>query len=217
MILRVYAMYHRSRIVLWILLLVYIPAMTIQLVLTPILNNTSTHLFVSELEEFNVKLCVVSFSGGKDLHMYINIARTVVSVVLCFFAIAQFIGHSRVQHEVFGRWQANRYMKLLAQQSILYFIVNLIYNVVGLIESTSTMLVGPAHIILVVFVAPYILGPRLIIGVREFHSRTVGEHIDSGFGWREQHFWMRHTRDVLTTERDGGLVEDVADDEAVFG
>jgi hypothetical protein len=45
LILRVYAMYGRSRRILAILLLIYIPAVTIQFVLTAIFDNPKTNLY----------------------------------------------------------------------------------------------------------------------------------------------------------------------------
>ncbi|KAF9225013.1 hypothetical protein BS17DRAFT_60662 [Gyrodon lividus] len=190
MILRVYAMYNRSRITVGLLLLVYVPATTIQLVSTAIINNPKTNLSVREGEVFDVKLCVVSHSDGTALLTYVNVSRTLMNVVLCFFVIARFIRHSLEMHKLLGKWQSNRYMKLLVQESIFYFVINLLYNTVGIIAGSSTTLSGTAQIIFAVpsEVAPFMLAPRFIISVRELHSRVTGEHIDSGFGLHSQCF-----------------------------
>ncbi|KAF9230112.1 hypothetical protein BU15DRAFT_69476 [Melanogaster broomeanus] len=50
LILRVYAMYNRSRIVLGILLSIYIPAMIILVITTALLDNPKTHLSVTDVE-----------------------------------------------------------------------------------------------------------------------------------------------------------------------
>jgi hypothetical protein len=63
-------------------------------------------------------------------------------------------------------------------------------------------------------VAPFLLAPRLIIGVREFYSQIVGEHIDTGFGLRSQCISTSHGIVFASPderEGDGCAVEDVAD------
>ncbi|KAF9231085.1 hypothetical protein BU15DRAFT_82843 [Melanogaster broomeanus] len=189
MLLRVYAMYNRSRIMLSILILVYIPATAIHLVLTGIVNNPNTHLSVTAMELINTKSCAFAYSDGTYLLTYINVSRTVISVVLCVLAVSQFLRHSWERRRALGRWQTNRYMKLLVQESILYFVVDVLYNVVALILGTSTLLtVGEQIFGGSSTVAPYILAPRLIISVREVHSKIIGEDMDGGFGLQSERF-----------------------------
>jgi len=189
MILRVYAMYHRSRIILGVLLLVYIPTTIIHLVLTGIANNPNTHLSVAAVEVFNTKSCAFAYSDATNLLMYINVSRTVISVVLCIFSVAKFWRHSLERHRTLGRWQVNRYMKLLVQGSILYFVADVLYNIVALMLGISMLRTVGAQIFGgTSSIAPYIIAPRLIISVREIHSRITGEDPDSGFGLASERF-----------------------------
>ncbi|KAF9230574.1 hypothetical protein BU15DRAFT_69079 [Melanogaster broomeanus] len=211
LILRVYAMYNRSRIVLGIILLVYIPTVAVQFALIVMFNNFKTHLSVTEVEEMNLKFCVTSYSDATELSIYIWIARAVNSAVLCLFAVAQFIRHALEMHKVLGKWQSNRYMRFLVQESILYFISDLLYNVLGIV-------LGPSKTVSRTAAAPYLLAPRLIISAREFHSHIVGDHIDNGFGFSSQGFSRSHGiiwASPEDREGDGGVVEEVASTEIV--
>ncbi|KAF9232306.1 hypothetical protein BU15DRAFT_81397 [Melanogaster broomeanus] len=215
-ILRVYAMYNRSRIVLGILLFVYIPTTISILVLFGIINNPKTHfLSITDVEVVNMELCTSSYNGGTKLIISQRVLSTVVNGVLCSFAIVQCIRYSLEMHKVLGKWQSNRYMKLLVQESILYFVMILLINIIALIQTLAT-LSGTVQLMLVVLSSfpPYIVGPHLILSVREFHSRILGEHIDSGFGLHSQRFSTSRGIIFATPEEregHGEAVEEVAE------
>ncbi|KAF9232295.1 hypothetical protein BU15DRAFT_81386 [Melanogaster broomeanus] len=187
LMLRVYAMYNRSRIVLGILLFVYIPTKISSLVLLGIINNPKIHLSIADVEVVNMELCTWSYNGGTELIISLHVLSTVVNGVLCSFAVVQWIRYSLEMHKVLGKWQSNRYMKLLVQESILYFVMILLLNIMTLIQTLATLsaTVQLALDALSSF-PPYIVGPHLILSVREFHSRILGEHVDSGFGLHSQ-------------------------------
>ncbi|KIJ63566.1 hypothetical protein HYDPIDRAFT_40976 [Hydnomerulius pinastri MD-312] len=193
MVLRVYAMYHRSRAVLGVILAVYIPVGIVQIVYNAIYFNPRTHLSVTDSEVVDVKLCTMSVDMAPDLPIYLHVPQLVLSFLLCVLSAAQFIRHFLEMKRTVGQRKSNRYMKLLVQENVIYFIINLIDNVSGLIlvnsSGTITLPVITQQIVLAVFscIAPYVLAPRLIISVREFHSRVIGDHIDSGFGAQSQH------------------------------
>jgi hypothetical protein len=79
-------------------------------------------LSVTEVERMDVKFCATSYSGETDLAIYIWICGVVNSTVLCSFAVVQFVRHALGTRKVLGKWQPNRYMKFLVQESIFYFI-----------------------------------------------------------------------------------------------
>ncbi|KAF9233808.1 hypothetical protein BU15DRAFT_79731 [Melanogaster broomeanus] len=213
--LRVYAMYNRSRIVLGILLCVYIPTTISQLVLLGIINNPKTHLSIADVEVVNMELCTSSYNGGNELIISQRVLSTVVNGVLCSFAVVQCIRYSLEIHKVLGKWQSNRYMKLLVQESILYFVMILLLNIMTLIQSLAT-LSGTVQLVVEALSGfpPYIVGPHLILSVREFHSRILGEHIDSGFGLDSQRFSMSRGVIFMTPEEregHGDAVDEVAE------
>ncbi|KIJ64809.1 hypothetical protein HYDPIDRAFT_28171 [Hydnomerulius pinastri MD-312] len=195
MILRVYAMYNRSRLVLWGLLALYIPSVILFFVFDGIYYNPQTVLQVADVEIVDVSFCNAPSNIGPDLALYLSIPRLMLSVLLCVLAGVQFIRNSLEMHAALGKWRSKRYMNLLVRESILYFLVNLITNVVELIPGN---LPEVAEDLLGSFTEtiPFVLGPRLILGVREFHSHVVGEHIDSGFGLRSQRLSV-HADDIM--------------------
>ncbi|KAF9230575.1 hypothetical protein BU15DRAFT_83455 [Melanogaster broomeanus] len=213
--LRVYAMYNRSRTVLGILLFVYIPTMIFLLVLLGIINNPKTHVSITDVEVVNMELCASSYNVGTELIISMRVLSTVINGVLCSFAVVQFIRYSLEMHKVLGKWQSNRYMKLLVHESILYFVMVLLLNIMTLIQSLAT-LSGTVQVVLEALsgLPPYIVGPHLILSVREFHSRILGEHIDSGFGLDSQRFSTSRGVIFMTPEEregHGDAVDEVAE------
>ncbi|KAF9238907.1 hypothetical protein BU15DRAFT_74866 [Melanogaster broomeanus] len=173
-------MYNRSRILLGILIALYIPVVIVNLVL----NSMSSKLQVAiqEAPLGNEWICAPTGSAEPPSIVYLSYAlQILLDALLCVLSVVQFVRHSLEMHRVLGKWQWNRYMKLLAQESVMYFLVNLSFSVAGWFPGTVAYYAASAFIS-----TPFILVPRLIISVRELDSRVVGHHIDSGFGLGSQ-------------------------------
>ncbi|KAF9225021.1 hypothetical protein BS17DRAFT_60768 [Gyrodon lividus] len=181
MVLRVYAMYNRSRIILAILLAVYIPTIVLYLVTTGIVDDPKTSLTVSNPEVAGVKFCAATVTQKSTylFSLYVVIPRFILSILLCIAAVARFVRQSLQMHKAIKQWRSDRYMKLLVRESILYFFANLLYSVASFIENFQT-----AYIFLAMAscIFPYVLAPRFVISVRELYSHAVAEHVDTGFG-----------------------------------
>jgi hypothetical protein len=147
MILRVYAMYNRSRRILAILLVTYIPAVVLSIVFDCLhydLNNLylsgnvqvnhrlSAHstsplsptLFFQWLLRWRTsKFCVVAINDIAHIQLHIRpVARLVIGTLLCILAVAKFVRQSLEMHKALKQWRSDRYMKLFVRESILYFI-----------------------------------------------------------------------------------------------
>ncbi|KIJ07075.1 hypothetical protein PAXINDRAFT_103107 [Paxillus involutus ATCC 200175] len=179
MILRVYAMYRRSKILLAILLAIYIPTTVLCTVATIMYSHPNVTLTVTTTEAAVFNFCVATYDTTSLFGTYTVIPRLVLGVILCTLAVAKFVRESLDMHKAIKQWQPNRYLELLTRESVLYFIAYLVYNVASLIGN-----IGTAHIVLGVAASllPYILAPRFILSVREACSHTVWEDVDSGFG-----------------------------------
>ncbi|KIJ16532.1 hypothetical protein PAXINDRAFT_168617 [Paxillus involutus ATCC 200175] len=179
MILRIYAMYNRSKTILFFFLVIYIPTMALTIV--PLVYKMTRKLYLSvyAAEVVDVRFCVLSGVTINLLRTYILASRLILGALLCIFAVTKFVRQSLEMHKVIKQWRSNRYMELLVRESILYFIVNFFANLMLLKLSPATPL-GVLAITNCIF--PFVLAPRLVISMRELHSRAVGEHIDSGFG-----------------------------------
>ncbi|KAF8131228.1 hypothetical protein EV363DRAFT_1332136 [Boletus edulis] len=86
-------------------------------------------------------------------------------------------------------WQPNHYMRKLVKDGILYFVVNVLFQIVDLL--TVAGFPGSLDNIFIttflqafVSITFYIAIPRFIISIRELYDRDIhrGFHIDTGFG-----------------------------------
>ncbi|KIJ08288.1 hypothetical protein PAXINDRAFT_102632 [Paxillus involutus ATCC 200175] len=177
MILRIYAMYNRSRRILAILLVIYIP--TLVLSITSAAYSTAQKFYLSVLAVADVKICVMGINDIAHVVTYAIVARLVIGTLLCILAVAKFVRQSLEMHKALKQWRSDRYMKLFARESILYFIANLILNV-----ATYLSISGTLYIVLSIIscVFPYVLAARFVLSVRDLYSHAVGEHVDTGFG-----------------------------------
>jgi len=176
MILRVYAMYNRSRRILAILLVIYIP--TLVLSITSAAYSTGQKFYLSVLAVADVKICVMGINDIAHVVTYAIVALLVIGTLLCILAVAKFVRQSLEMHKALKQWRSDRYTKLFVRESLLYFIANLILNVVSYISNSGTPFIV-LGILSSVF--PFVLGPRFVLSVRELCSYAV-EHVDTGFG-----------------------------------
>ncbi|KAF9232814.1 hypothetical protein BU15DRAFT_67131 [Melanogaster broomeanus] len=107
MILRVYAMYNRSRMVLNILFVTYIPTIVL-LVYGTVEQNPKTNLSVTDPEVLDVSFCAVDYIDASSLVTYIFIPRFILGGFLCILALAQFVRQSLEMHRAIQRWRSNR-------------------------------------------------------------------------------------------------------------
>ncbi|KAF8126706.1 hypothetical protein EV363DRAFT_1173908, partial [Boletus edulis] len=81
------------------------------------------------------------------------------------------------------QWQPNRYMQKLVGDGILYFIVNVLYQIIGVLGAQNP--ITALFLIISLMVIFYTLIPRFIIGIRELYACDIRRgcfHIDTGFG-----------------------------------
>ncbi|KAF9237829.1 hypothetical protein BU15DRAFT_62852 [Melanogaster broomeanus] len=178
MLLRVYAMYHRSRTVLSILLAAYVPSVVV--------SSLANTIYKPQIEVsvlFGATTCTLSFNAPSNFSTYFLISYVIISAVLCGFAIVRLVRESLQMHRAIKKWRSNQYLELLVRENVLYFIAYLFAVIVPMVTGAD-VLQEIDSFLLYMFAAipPVVLPPRLIISVREFHSRVVGDHIDTGFG-----------------------------------
>ncbi|KAF9231086.1 hypothetical protein BU15DRAFT_82844 [Melanogaster broomeanus] len=181
MVLRMYAMYNQSKMVLVIVLVLYIPAVVALLICTGIYYKPNA---VVGDETFGV--CAVSLTSAPQITLYLNVTRIFLNITLCILAVARFIRHCLEMRKTLGQWRTNQYMKLLATESLLFFVVNFVSNVMSLSLAVSTP--GTTLILLVALsnFLPFTLPPRLIINMREFHMRRVMKSMSGAIVLRQQ-------------------------------
>ena len=147
MILRVYAMWNRSRIILCVLLLIYIPGVIMNFVVVGIYMNPVTYLSgefraksespgrfrtngspssaifhpVTVLRVLDFSFCYYSGDTAPYLAIYVTIPRQILGVVLFILPVTQALRESIHMYKATKHWQPNKYMALLARDGILDF------------------------------------------------------------------------------------------------
>ena len=148
MILRVYAMWNRSKGVLCLLLFIYVPQAVVTLLVVGI-YNTGTYL--SGMSQINVPCYsnltqisfhpfppfspvtmahVMDFSFCKPtwsnmvftVDVYAAIPRFILGATLLILAVTQTLKQSVTMYKATKQWQPNRYMERLMGDGILYFL-----------------------------------------------------------------------------------------------
>ncbi|KAF8553830.1 hypothetical protein OG21DRAFT_1177121 [Imleria badia] len=191
MILRVYAMWNRSKRILYILLFLYVPQELVSFIFTGVFDNPNTYLSVITIQVANFSACSHSVGNATltlSTHLCDGILRIILSITLFILAVTQTLKQSVGMYKATKQWQLNQYIKQLIGDGILYFLVYVVYtitvilpNVPG-ITSTNPVLLFMASLSLLTM--PPMM-PRFIISIRELYEcdlRRRRDGIDSGFG-----------------------------------
>ncbi|KAF8424401.1 hypothetical protein L210DRAFT_680165 [Boletus edulis BED1] len=188
MILRVYAMWNRSRMILYILLFIFVLQTIIIVVLDGSYDNPSTHFPVTVAQVLDFSFCKLSYiNTPSTLFVYRIAPRFVLSAALVIFAVSQTLKQSFEMYKATKQWQPNRYMQKLVGDGIIYFIVNVLYQVFGVLRPSNDIATIPLTILLLITF--YTLIPRFIIGIRELYACDIRRgrfHIDTGFGMQSR-------------------------------
>ncbi|KAI9574382.1 hypothetical protein HD554DRAFT_2165880 [Boletus coccyginus] len=182
MILRVYAMWNRSRIILYILLFFYVPQVVVSAVWEGIYNNPNGPLSVTVVQVLNFRYCSYT-PHGTPSSTYRAIPRYFLGTALLILAAIPTFRQSNEMYKLTKRWKTNRSMNLLLKEGAAYFVVNLFFNIVFEIELSSvdlTMFLDTLS-----YSLSCAIMPRFIISIRELYDRDLQNRwqgIDTGFG-----------------------------------
>ncbi|KAF8126722.1 hypothetical protein EV363DRAFT_1418649 [Boletus edulis] len=183
MILRVFAMWNQSRMILYILLTIYVPQIISTVVFYGIYENPDAHSSVRVVRVVDFSFCNTSFANFPRLvTVSIVVPRFVLATTLMILAVFQTLKQSVRMYKATKQWRPNRYMQQLVSDGIIYFVVNVFYHITGLLalvsNNDSLFLDAFSYIIF------YPLIPRFIISIRELYDRDIHGrlHIDTGFG-----------------------------------
>jgi len=189
MILRVYAMWNRSKRVLYILLFIYLPQVLLSFVGGGI---TNTYLSVTVVQVIDAAFCNISLINAPVQLLWCIIAlRLVLGVILLILAVTSNLKESVMMYKATKKWQPNHYMQLFVKDGVLYFVVNIIFNITTVWLQDAVTLSSTLQFVLVLlyYTALCPMMPRFIISVRELYDRDLRGHlqgIDTGFGVSSQ-------------------------------
>ncbi|KAF8446340.1 hypothetical protein L210DRAFT_2971433 [Boletus edulis BED1] len=189
MILRVYAMWNRSRTILSTLLFLLVTQTIVTVVLNGIYNNPNTHVSVTMGQVLDFSFCISSFINTPvTLPVYRAVPQLVLSAALVILAVSQTLKQSFEMYKATKQWQPNRYMQKLVRDGILYFFVNVLYQIDYVLAYTVLSNITVFFLSAFIYVAFYTLIPRFIISIRELYDHDIRGrfHIDTGFGLRSR-------------------------------
>ncbi|KAG9315344.1 hypothetical protein JVU11DRAFT_4487 [Chiua virens] len=184
MIIRVWAMYHRSKLILGILLVLYFIEVVANIACDAFNSVPKNSSLVANL------YCGISVAPPLEeiiLEQVAYASLIIFGATLCVLAVVQFVRQSFQMYRVTKQWQLNRYINALVKQGIVYFFAFLLLNVIALLYSWGKTPSNTAlyfFLSCVMYVPVYTLPPRFIISIRELHEQDVRGRggIDSGFG-----------------------------------
>lgn len=139
MIMRIYAMYGQSRLMLGVLLVLFVAVMTLQLVIGikyygPHSGLTSAYDFacqspadsggvVTQFHLLNTYFCLDALGPSPMFFIYACIPSAIFDALLVALATIRLVKHSIEMNEAIGRWRLNHCMKIIVRDSVLYFIL----------------------------------------------------------------------------------------------
>ncbi|KAF8549553.1 hypothetical protein OG21DRAFT_1525741 [Imleria badia] len=187
MILRVWVMYNRSRIILTTLLIMFSAEVVCTIVVAAMWSDPRI-TWLTTMHILDVTMCMVEFPLAVWTKAA-TILEIMISTTMCTLAIGRFITQSLQMYRVTKQWQLSRYMNLLVQQGIVYFLAVSLFSIMNAVNASKIALPGGWGMVLLLAlqsVPMYTLAPRFILGIREMYARDVqgrrGEGIDTGFG-----------------------------------
>ncbi|KAH0836814.1 hypothetical protein J3R83DRAFT_8579, partial [Lanmaoa asiatica] len=124
MILRVYAMWNRSKWILWVLLFIHVSQVIVSSLFAGIYYNPNTYISVTVDRFLDFSFCNISWNNVPALlNMYSEIPRFILGALLLLLAVIQTLQQSVEMYKATKQWQPNRYMQLLVRDGIIYFLV----------------------------------------------------------------------------------------------
>jgi len=188
MIWRVYAMWKQSKTVLCILLFIYVPQIFVTFIFDGIYEFPGRTLLVKvqQLPGFGA-FCTYPDAMFPYPVIYRAIPRFVLGTALLTLAIIPPVKQAVEMYRVTKQWRAKQStVKLLVREGAVYFIVNLLFNILGVIQPRSRVLTNVMYLLnAVCYSLACAIMPRFIINIRQFYDRDHRNQwrgIDSGFG-----------------------------------
>ncbi|KAF8452880.1 hypothetical protein L210DRAFT_3639323 [Boletus edulis BED1] len=209
MILRVYALYNRSRIILGGLLVLYVVEVVI-LVVSASIYSDPKYVKVTIIQLLGITVCNPVLNTN-TWNTATAVVQFVHGTVLSFLVVAKFVGDSLRTYQATRKWQFNRYISLLVRDGFFYFLVyvppspsffsrhselmrqhndistllNSLINLLGVLGTLPGGWGGPA-LVVVATVPLFTLTPRFVMNIRELYVRDAqgrwDRDIDTGFG-----------------------------------
>jgi len=187
MVLRVYALWKRSKIIVGVLLSFYTTRVILEVIGTSVFGNPYVDTTVVVTQVLDYSYCYPIDNVMGPYMQYWVIYPTIFHALLFILAVIPTLKQSIAAYKASKRWQHNRYMSLITKEGIFYLFLNMVRNIPQLIPE-DVNIPSPAWIViadLFLIVTAFPIIPRFVLNIRELYekdSRGGFEGIDSGFG-----------------------------------
>ncbi|KAH7927428.1 hypothetical protein BV22DRAFT_1127354 [Leucogyrophana mollusca] len=176
MALRVYAMYAQSRKILIFLAVSFLAQSVAILALNVAYGASLSARFMTEYIYSGIHVCIgdETVSQIEDaLALSIVYPEIFFDTLLLILALWCFARHSTESIQISGQWEVNRWIRILLQDSILYFVLDTAATLLN--GGYAFYLTGTYAIMVSTFkqIEPSLLAPRLVISIREYHRQVV--------------------------------------------
>jgi len=188
MILRIWAMYNRSRIILGILLTSYL-AEIVSSTMSSIIYSNPKNVVAIVNQILDLSFCSLDhISPGWN--KVIDLSQLVHAGIMCMLMIIQFTIRSIHMHRATKQWQLGPFISLLVMEGMAYFFAVLMWSLLNTLSDfgyfSSLEPQQNVPLFLLGYVPISTLTPRFVLSMREMYARSVyggrGHGIDTGFG-----------------------------------
>jgi len=210
MILRVYALWSHNKVILGILLFIYIPQIFVSFIWEIVYYSPGNTLEVSVGQVLNFKFCNYASTLTTPSATWRALPRFVLGAVMLILAVIPTLKYSINMYRVTKTWQSNRSIKLLLKEGAVYFVVNLLFNIVNAITL--------ANFDFLIFLDSFsyavscTIVPRFIISIRALYDRDQRNRyqgLDTGFGMCSQTVGHQNTATAFSGISFGPTMEDM--------
>ncbi|KAG1740318.1 hypothetical protein EDB19DRAFT_779258 [Suillus lakei] len=171
MSMRIYAMYMRSRIVLVLLSIFFLATAGLGIAVGVTVLGPQSGISATEFVLSGIYVCGPSVNTASRLPLAYDIFGLCTSILQFAFAVGRFVQHALEMRQMLHRWQVNEFMKILVQDSILYFLLNVISTVIFMISVWGRPQDSTYFAVITAYTQNQssVLVPRLVISFREHH------------------------------------------------
>jgi len=196
MVLRVHAIWNRSKVILAILLLGYMVRVVSNLILTAVIFNPYTDATVVDIRVpvLHYSACIEIYPRIGPYVIYAGSWSIIFDVVLLILALVPSVQQSIAMYQTTKRWEPNRYISLIIKEGVAYYIcLNFLDNIPNVVATLDNLNgdhwhLNPVGWFMIEFfynTSMFPIVPRFVISMRELFdkdSRGQLEGIDSAFG-----------------------------------
>ncbi|KAF8442324.1 hypothetical protein L210DRAFT_3536329 [Boletus edulis BED1] len=168
MILRIWAVYNRSRVIISSLLALYF-VVIIGTILDVIVNSIPKNLPAGVIQILDISFCTLASTVPTWTNVAV-ILQITQGGTLCLLGIVQVVRQSLQMYRATKAWQINRYMALLVKQGMLSFFAIFLFNLINVLDISGKAPTGEWEELLLTalkYVPIYTLTPRFILSIRE--------------------------------------------------